>query len=68
MSQQGLSKARNKFDHTPFLRIFQGVCDAFYSREFLDNSARCDGNLLTTPELKNKGRFYVTLQTVKPLC
>lgn len=46
MSQQGLSKARNKFDHTPFLKIFKGVRDAFYSKEFLDNLARYDGKLI----------------------
>lgn len=33
MSQQALSKARNKFDYTPFLKIFRGVRDAFYSKE-----------------------------------
>lgn len=33
MSQQALSKAGNKFNHTPFLKIFRGVRDAFYVKE-----------------------------------
>jgi len=37
MSQQALSKARSKFDHTPFLKLFRGVRDAFYSIEYLPN-------------------------------
>jgi len=35
MSQQALSKARNKFDHTPFWKLFIGIRDAFYSKEYL---------------------------------
>ena len=35
MSQQALSKARSKFDHSPFLKLFNGVRDAFYSTEYL---------------------------------
>ena len=35
MSQQALSKARSKFDHSPFLKLFNGVRDAFYGAEFL---------------------------------
>ena len=35
MSQQALSKARSKFDHTPFLKLFRGVRDAFYSAEYI---------------------------------
>ncbi len=46
MSQQALSKARNKFNHTPFLKIFQGVRNAFYSPEFLDGLERYDGKLI----------------------
>ena len=30
MSQQALSKARSKFDHTPFLKLFIAVRDALY--------------------------------------
>ena len=30
MSQQALSKARSKFDHTPFLKLFVAVRDALY--------------------------------------
>ena len=30
MSQQALSKARSKFDHTSFLKLFNGVSDALY--------------------------------------
>lgn len=35
MSQQALSKARSKFDHSPFLKLFNGVRNAFYSEEYL---------------------------------
>ena len=35
MSQQALSKARNKFDHSPFWKLFIGIRDAFYSKEYL---------------------------------
>ena len=37
MSQQALSKARSKFDHTPFLKLFTAVRDAFYGAEYIDN-------------------------------
>lgn len=36
MSQQPLSKARSKFDHTPFSKLFTAVRDAFYGKEYLD--------------------------------
>ncbi len=36
MSQQALSKARSKFDHTPFSKLFTSVRDAFYGKEYLD--------------------------------
>lgn len=36
MSQQALSKARSKFDHTPFFKLFTAVRDAFYGKEYLD--------------------------------
>ena len=35
MSQQALSKARNKFDHSPFWKLFIGIRDTFYSKEYL---------------------------------
>ena len=35
MSQQALSKARSKFDHTPFLKLFKGVRDTFYSTKYI---------------------------------
>ena len=35
MSQQALSKARSKFDHSPFLKLFNGVRDAFYGAKYL---------------------------------
>ena len=35
MSQQALSKARSKFDHTPFLKLFIAVRDAFYGTEYI---------------------------------
>lgn len=36
MSQQALSKARNKFDHSPFEKLFTAIKDAFYGKEYLD--------------------------------
>lgn len=33
MSQQALSKARSKFDHTPFLKLFVAVRDAFIANQ-----------------------------------
>ena len=35
MSQQALSMARSKFDHTPFLKLFTAVRDAFYGTAYL---------------------------------
>lgn len=35
MSQQALSKARSKFNHTPFLKLFTAVRDACYSNEYI---------------------------------
>ena len=37
MSQQALSKARSKFDHTPFLKLFTAVRNAFYGAEYIDS-------------------------------
>jgi len=36
MSQQALSKARSKFDHTPFLKLFTAIRDAFYGTEYIN--------------------------------
>lgn len=35
MSQQALSKARNKFDHTPFLKLYNAIREAYYSSEYI---------------------------------
>lgn len=34
MSQQALSKARSKFNHKPFQKLFDGIRDAFYQKEY----------------------------------
>lgn len=46
MSQQALSKARSKFDHTPFLKLFTGIRDAFYGEEYLDTLRKFHGKFL----------------------
>ena len=46
MSQQALSKARSKFDHTPFLKLFRGVRDAFYSTEYLPTLRKFNNKFL----------------------
>ena len=46
MSQQALSKARSKFDHTPFLKLFQGIRNAFYSSEYIDKLHKYNGKFL----------------------
>ena len=46
MSQQALSKARSKFDHTPFFKLFTGVRDAFYGEEYLDTLRKYHGKFL----------------------
>ena len=46
MSQQALSKARSKFDHTPFLKLFRGVRDAFYSAEYIPALNRFNNKFL----------------------
>lgn len=46
MSQQALSKARSKFNHTPFLKLFAGVRDAFYGKEYLDSLRKFKGKFL----------------------
>ena len=37
MSQQALSKARSKLDHSPFVKLFTVIRDAFYAEEHLAN-------------------------------
>ena len=46
MSQQALSKARSKFDHTPFLKLFDGIRNAFYSSEYIDKLHKFNGKFL----------------------
>lgn len=46
MSQQALSKARSKFDHTPFLKLFTAIRNAFYSAEYSDGLQKYDGKFL----------------------
>ena len=38
MSQQALSKARNKFDHSPFVKLYTAIRDAFY----MDRGYACE--------------------------
>ena len=46
MSQQALSKARSKFDHTPFLKLFTGIRDAFYGKAYLETLRKYHGKFL----------------------
>ena len=46
MSQQALSKARSKFDHTPFLKLFTAVRDAFYGTEYIDTLCKYNNKFL----------------------
>lgn len=46
MSQQALSKARSKFDHKPFQKLFDGIRDAFYQKEYYANLNKYEGKLL----------------------
>ena len=46
MSQQALSKARNKFDHSPFQKIFNAVRDATYAPERFSSLEKYYGKLL----------------------
>lgn len=46
MSQQALSKARSKFDHTPFLKLFNGIRNAFYSSAYIDKLHKFNGKFL----------------------
>lgn len=46
MSQQALSKARIKFDHTPFLKLFKAIRDAFYEKKRLDHLRKYHGKFI----------------------
>lgn len=46
MSQQALSKARSKFDHSPFQKLFSAVRDAFYDAKYLDTLHKFHGKFL----------------------
>ena len=46
MSQQALSKARSKFDHTPFKKLFYGIRNAFYGSEYIDKLQKFNGKCL----------------------
>ena len=46
MSQQALSKARNKFDHSPFVKLYTAIQDAFYTEEHLASLRRYCGKLI----------------------
>ena len=46
MSQQALSKARSKFYHSPFVKLFTVIRDAFYAEEHLANLRRYCGKLI----------------------
>ncbi len=46
MSQQALSKARSKFNHTPFLKLFTGIRDAFYDKKYFDGLHRYYGKFI----------------------
>lgn len=46
MSQQALSKARSKFDHSPFVKLFTAIRDAFYGKEYLDNLCKIYGKFI----------------------
>lgn len=46
MSQQALSKAHSKFDHILFSKLFTGVRDAFYGKEYLDKLRKIHDKLV----------------------
>lgn len=46
MSQQALSKARSKFDHSPFQKLFSAVRDAFYDAKYLNTLHKFHGKFL----------------------
>lgn len=46
MSQQALSKARSKFDHTPFLKLFKAIRNAFYDHSRLNHLRKYHGKFV----------------------
>lgn len=46
MSQQALSKARNKFNHTPFLKVFEAIRDMMYDEENSPDLERYEGMIV----------------------
>ena len=46
MSQQALSKARNKFNHTPFSKMYYSDRDAFFEEKYLKELNRFDGKII----------------------
>lgn len=46
MSQQALSKARSKFEHILFSKLFTGVRDVFYGKEYLDKLRKIHDKLV----------------------
>ncbi len=46
MSQQALSKARSKFNHTPFLKLFTAIRDAFYDKVYFDSLRKYHGKFI----------------------
>lgn len=46
MSQQALSKARSKFNHTPFLKLFTAIRDAFYDKKYFDSLCKYHGKFI----------------------
>jgi uncharacterized protein YbcI len=59
ISQQAFSKARNKFDHTPFLKIFRMTAEELYTGEYEFNTfmgyrvSAIDGSTMNLPNSKN---------------
>lgn len=46
ITQQALSKVQNKFNHTPFLKLFDGIRNAFYEDKYLDGLAKFYNKLI----------------------
>ena len=46
VSQQAVSKARNKFDHTPFMKLFNAIRDAIYDKERIDGLKKYHGKFI----------------------
>ena len=63
MSQQALSKARNKFDHSPFWKLFIGIRDAFYAPAYLPTLSKLHNKFViaidgSTAELPNMPELH----------